>query len=99
MSGVNALCLARTSSAWSSASPCSRWVLVRQLSARRLTESYRLSIILAVIGAVQFVDFLKGHPGNPGRHRRGRGRQPGAGGACSAWPARSPSGSGGRAAS
>ena len=42
------------------------WVLVRQLSVRRLSESYRLSIILAVIGAVQFVDFLKGHPGNPG---------------------------------
>jgi len=41
-------------------------VLYRQLAARRLSESYRLSIILAVIGAVQFVDFLKGHPGNPG---------------------------------
>ena len=41
-------------------------VLVRQLSTRRLSESYRLSIILAIIGAVQFVDFLKGHPGNPG---------------------------------
>jgi multisubunit Na+/H+ antiporter MnhC subunit len=41
-------------------------VLYRQLATRRLSESYRLSIILAVIGAVQFVDFLKGHPGNPG---------------------------------
>jgi hypothetical protein len=41
-------------------------VLVRQLSTRRLSESYRLSIILAIIGVVQFVDFLKGHPGNPG---------------------------------
>src|ERR1700735_5933333 len=40
-------------------------VLYRQLAARRLTEIYRLSIILAVIGAVQFADFLKGHPGNP----------------------------------
>jgi hypothetical protein len=40
-------------------------VLSRQLATRRLTESYRLSIILAVIGAVEFVDFLKGHPGNP----------------------------------
>jgi multisubunit Na+/H+ antiporter MnhC subunit len=40
-------------------------VLYRQLATRRLSESYRLSIILAVIGAVQFVDFLKGHPGNP----------------------------------
>ena len=42
------------------------WVLVRQLSPRRLSESYRLSLILAIIGAVQFADFLKGHPGNPG---------------------------------
>jgi hypothetical protein len=41
-------------------------VLYRQLVTRRLSESYRLSIILAIIGAVQFVDFLKGHPGNPG---------------------------------
>ena len=40
-------------------------VLYRQLATRRLSESYRLSIILAVIGVVQFVDFLKGHPGNP----------------------------------
>jgi hypothetical protein len=42
------------------------WVLFRQLSTRRLSENYRLSLILAIIGAVQFVDFLKGHPGNPG---------------------------------
>ena len=42
------------------------WVLVRQLSTRRLSESYRLSIILAIIGAWQFANFLKGHPGNPG---------------------------------
>jgi hypothetical protein len=41
------------------------WVLVRQLSTRRLSESYRLSIILAIIGAWQFANFLKGHPGNP----------------------------------
>ena len=40
-------------------------VLYRQLATRRLTESYRLSIILAVIGVVEFVNFLKGHPGNP----------------------------------
>ena len=40
-------------------------VLYRQLATRRLSESYRLSIILAVIGAVEFVNFLKGHPGNP----------------------------------
>jgi hypothetical protein len=42
------------------------WVLFRQLSTRRLSENYRLSLILAIVGAVQFVDFLKGHPGNPG---------------------------------
>src|SRR5579862_9183880 len=41
-------------------------VLARQLATRRLSENYRLSLILAVIGVVQFVDFLKGHPGNPG---------------------------------
>ena len=41
-------------------------VLVRQLATRRLSETYRLSVILAIIGVVQFVDFLKGHPGNPG---------------------------------
>jgi hypothetical protein len=41
-------------------------VLVRQLSTRRLSENYRLSFILAIIGAVQFAEFLKGHPGNPG---------------------------------
>ena len=40
-------------------------LLSRQLVTRRLSESYRLSIILAVIGAVQFANFLKGHPGNP----------------------------------
>jgi hypothetical protein len=41
-------------------------VLTRQLMTRRLAESYRLSVILLVIGAVQFADFLKGHPGDPG---------------------------------
>ena len=41
-------------------------VLYRQLATRRLSESYRLSIILAIIGAWQFANFLKGHPGNPG---------------------------------
>jgi hypothetical protein len=40
-------------------------VLFRQLATRRLSESYRMSIIFGVIGAVQFADFLKGHPGNP----------------------------------
>jgi hypothetical protein len=41
-------------------------VLYRQLVTRRLSESYRLSVILVIIGAVQFGSFLKGHPGNPG---------------------------------
>jgi hypothetical protein len=31
----------------------------RQLMARRLNENYRLSVILAVIGLVEFVNFLK----------------------------------------
>jgi len=37
-------------------------LLSRQLMARRLSESYRLSVILAIIGVVEFVNFLKGHP-------------------------------------
>jgi nicotinamide riboside transporter PnuC len=41
-------------------------VLARQLMTRRLTENYRLSVILAIVGVVEFVTFLKGHPGNPG---------------------------------
>ena len=40
--------------------------LSRQLVARRLSESYRLSIILAVIGIVEFVNFLGGHPDDDG---------------------------------
>jgi hypothetical protein len=43
------------------------WVLSRQLMVRRLGESYRLPLILGVIGLVQFVTFLNGHPGNAGR--------------------------------
>jgi hypothetical protein len=31
----------------------------RQLMARRLNESYRLSVILAVVGLVEFVNFIK----------------------------------------
>jgi hypothetical protein len=42
------------------------FVLARQLMTRRLSENYRLSVILAIIGVVEFVTFLKGHPGNPG---------------------------------
>jgi hypothetical protein len=38
----------------------------RQLTTRRLRESYRLLIILAVIGVVQFATFLKGHPHHDG---------------------------------
>jgi hypothetical protein len=41
-------------------------VLSRQLVTRRLSESYRLSVILAVIGVVEFVDFLNGHPHDDG---------------------------------
>jgi hypothetical protein len=41
-------------------------LLSRQLMPRRLSESYRLSIILAVIGVVEFVTFLKGHPHHGG---------------------------------
>jgi hypothetical protein len=37
-----------------------------QLRTRRLSESYRLSIILAVIGIVEFANFLKGHPNHDG---------------------------------
>jgi hypothetical protein len=42
------------------------FVLARQLMTRRLSDNYRLSVILAIIGVVEFVTFLKGHPGNPG---------------------------------
>src|ERR1700722_17697029 len=40
--------------------------LSRQLVTRRLSESYRLSVILAVVGIVEFVDFLNGHPSDDG---------------------------------
>jgi hypothetical protein len=36
-------------------------LIVRQMRTRRLRESYRLSLILGVIGIVEFVDFLKTH--------------------------------------
>ena len=42
-------------------------LVVRQLMKRPLSESYRLSVILAVIGLVEFVTFLSGHPGNDGK--------------------------------
>ena len=40
------------------------FVISRQLMTRRLNENYRLSSILAVIGVVEFVGFLNGHPSN-----------------------------------
>ena len=36
-------------------------LLSRQLATRRLSENYRLSVILAIIGVVQFAEFLNGH--------------------------------------
>jgi hypothetical protein len=41
-------------------------VLSRQLMTRRLSESYRLSVILALIGIVEFANFLSGHPHDDG---------------------------------
>jgi hypothetical protein len=41
-------------------------VLYRQLTTQRLRENYRLPLILAIIGIVQFVAFLKGHPHDDG---------------------------------
>jgi hypothetical protein len=41
-------------------------VVSRQLTTRRLRENYQLLIILAVIGVVQFVAFLNGHPHHDG---------------------------------
>ncbi len=41
-------------------------LLSRQLVTRRLSESYRLPLILAVIGIIEFANFLKGHPDDDG---------------------------------
>jgi hypothetical protein len=38
-------------------------LVFRQLRTRRLRESYRLMIILAIIGVIEFADFLKNHTG------------------------------------
>jgi hypothetical protein len=38
----------------------------RQLVVRRLREDYRIVAILAIIGVVQFVTFLRGHPKGDG---------------------------------
>jgi len=40
--------------------------LSRQLVTRQLSENYLMSIILAVIGIVEFVTFLNGHPNDDG---------------------------------
>jgi hypothetical protein len=39
-------------------------LVVRQLSVRRLNESYRLVLIIAIIGVVEFVSFLNAHHGH-----------------------------------
>jgi hypothetical protein len=39
-------------------------LVVRQLSVRRLNESYRLTLIIAIIGVVEFVSFLNTHHGH-----------------------------------
>lgn len=39
-------------------------LVVRQLSVRRLNESYRVTLIIAIIGVVQFVSFLGAHHGH-----------------------------------
>ncbi|HEY6789411.1 MAG TPA: hypothetical protein VI365_19090 [Trebonia sp.] len=38
-------------------------LIVRQVTTRRLRENYRLMIILAVIGVIEFASFLKGRTG------------------------------------
>ena len=42
------------------------FVLYRQLTVQRLRENYRLPLILAIIGIVQFAGFLKGHSHDDG---------------------------------
>ena len=42
-------------------------VLYRQLTTQRLRENYRLPLILAIVGIVEFAGFLKGHPHDDGR--------------------------------
>lgn len=41
-------------------------LLSRQLITRRLSESYRLSAILGILGIVEFAEFLSGHPHDDG---------------------------------
>lgn len=42
------------------------FVLYRQLTTQRLRENYRLPLLLAVLGIIQFAVFLKGHPHDDG---------------------------------
>jgi hypothetical protein len=39
-------------------------LVYRQLSVRRLNESYRIVLIIAIIGVIQFVSFLNSHHGH-----------------------------------
>ena len=41
-------------------------LLWRQLITRRLSENYRITVILAVIGVIEFAQFLQGHPHDGG---------------------------------
>jgi hypothetical protein len=41
-------------------------LLWRQLATRRLSENYRFSVILAIIGIIEFAQFLQGHPHHTG---------------------------------
>jgi hypothetical protein len=41
-------------------------LLWRQLATRRLSESYRFTVILAIVGIIEFANFLKGHPRDGG---------------------------------
>src|ERR1700677_495687 len=41
-------------------------LIARQLTVRRLRESYRLLILLAVIGIIEFATYLRGHPHDDG---------------------------------
>jgi hypothetical protein len=41
-------------------------LLSRQLITRRLSENYRLSAILGILGIVEFAEFLSGHPHDDG---------------------------------
>ena len=41
-------------------------LLSRQLTTRPLSENYRLPVILGVIGLIEFVNFLDGHPHDDG---------------------------------